>query len=175
MSSAPYDGVGDATMIADAALQHDPGALLGLIVKLAVPLFGAPQIRVSDEQLLDRARAVAAEGTGSSWELAHLAVIEALLAGQSERVDDMLFRIIEQHPRDLMAVRLSFVFSGPDKNTRLLRNARVTAASFDDTVDPVMNGFVQSVSSSLPAHVAIRIGCYLFSTASSVCGISCRS
>jgi hypothetical protein len=144
MSSAPYDGVGDATMIADAALQHDPEALLGLVIKLAVPLLGAPQVRVSDEELLSRARRIAADGGGSPWERAHLEVIEALLAGQSDRVDEMLFRIIEEYPRDLMAVRLSFVFSGPDKNTRLLRNARVTAANFDEAVDPVMHGFVQS-------------------------------
>ena len=133
MSSYPYDGVGDATMIADAALQHDPVALLGLVIKLAVPLLGAPQIRVSDEQLLAQAREIAASGAGSPWELAHLEVIEALLAGQSERVDGMLFRIIKQYPRDLMAVRLSFVFSGPDKNTRLLRNARVSPACRDFT------------------------------------------
>ena len=124
MSSAPYDGVGDATMIANVALQHDPEALLGMIIKLAVPLFGAPQVRASDEQLLAHARTLAA--AGSPWELAHFEVIEALLAGQSDRVDEMLFRIIEQYPRDLMAIRLSFVFSGPDKNTRLLRNARVS-------------------------------------------------
>jgi hypothetical protein len=56
----------------------------------------------------------------------------------------MLFALIERYPRDLLAVRLSFVFSGPDKNTRLLRNARVITANFDDDVDPVMNGFVRS-------------------------------
>ncbi len=133
MSSSPYDGVGDATMIAEAALQHDPAALLGLLIKLAVPLFGAPQIRVSDEQLLARARKIAAEGAGSPWELAHLEVIETLLAGGSERVDGMLFRIIEQYPRDVMAVRHSFIFSGPDKNTRLLRNARVSTVCGDFT------------------------------------------